>query len=68
MDSFIANQMLRESDEVIAKLRADRDALLAAAKEFDVWFDGWCPSHTCCALSGRPIAERVRAAIVQAES
>ncbi len=50
-----ANDLLRQRDE-----------LLAACKEFAVWFDGWCPQNKCCASSGLTIHEKVVKLIAKA--
>lgn len=30
-------------------------------EDLDRWFDGWCPTHQCCADSGKELAERISA-------
>lgn len=42
--------------------------LLAACKAFAKWFDGWCPTATCCGKTGLPVHEQALAAIAKAES
>ena len=41
--------------------------MVDALKEADRWFDGWCPTATCCAHTGARVHEQIRAALAAAE-
>jgi hypothetical protein len=50
------NDAVKWHDELVA-LRVEAGTFRELCQRFAAWFEGWCPSHTCCAESARPIAD-----------
>lgn len=55
---------LREAVDALSAAQRSHSVLLDALREADRWFDGWCPTATCCAGSGAEVHEQIRAALL----